>query len=122
MALQLLRMAVVRETVESSRQDTLRIFDGAPPHWFEPGKRIRIARAPTFFGTVSADSEAAADHIVARVSTAEECDAREIVVRLALPGGRRFKAVTVNGSPWKEYSGNDVRLPGKGRFEIRAEF
>jgi hypothetical protein len=122
MALQLLRMALVRESAESDRQDTLRIFDGAPREWFEAGKRIRVSRAATFFGQVSADSTASAGRVVAHVETAPECDARQIVVRLPSPAGRPMRTVSVNGAAWREFWGDEVRLPGRGRFEISVEY
>lgn len=122
MALQLLRMALVRETMESDRQDVLRIFDGAPREWFEPGKRIRISRAATMFGPVSADCTASAQRIVAHVSTAAESDARQIVVRLPSPARRPIRAVMVNAERWRDFSAEEVRLPGRGRFEISVDY
>jgi hypothetical protein len=122
MALQLLRMALVRETVESERQDVLRIFDGAPLQWFEPGKHIRFSRAATLFGPVSADSAASAQRIVAHVSTAADCEARQIVVRLPSPTHHPIRAVMVNAKPWRDFSAEEVRLPGRGRFEISVDY
>lgn len=88
-ALQLLRMALLRETAESSSQaqDTLRLLDGAPAHWFEPGKKISVHNAPTFFGKISFETEAANGSVRARVLRNAGFSAHQVILRLPSPSG-----------------------------------
>lgn len=122
MALQMLRMALVRETTESTPQDGLRLLDGAPRHWFEPGARIRLAGARTFFGKVSLETEAFADRVVVRVSLPAEAPPREVILRLPHPEGKPLREVTLNGQSWRDFAGGEVRLPRSGRVEIAAAY
>ncbi|MBI3693277.1 MAG: hypothetical protein HY238_00340 [Acidobacteria bacterium] len=122
MALQLLRMALVRETIESSPPDGLRLLDGVPAHWFEPGQRIVVRDAPTFFGRISLETEAGAGSVRARVVRSSDFNARQVILRLAHPSGRPVRQVTVNGKPWSDFSGDEIRLPSAERIEITAAF
>ena len=114
MALQILRMALVRETVETGSQDELRLFDGVPSGWFAAGKKIAVRRAPTFFGEISVETDATAGGVSVRVDTAPGFQARRIVLRIDRP----FRDVMVNGRPWADFAGSEVRLPGAGRFLV----
>ncbi|HZT32451.1 MAG TPA: hypothetical protein VFA33_21355 [Bryobacteraceae bacterium] len=120
MALQMLRMALVRETIEDTPQDSLRLLDGAPAHWFEPGKRIVVRDAPTFFGRISLETEAARDHTAARLTRPPGFSARQTILRLPDPAARPLREVTVNGQPWRDFSGDEIRLPAGERLEIVA--
>ena len=122
MALQILRMALVRETIESSPQDGLRLLDGAPRHWFEPGKRVRVADAATFFGKVSLETEAFEDSITAQVTLPAEGRAREVILRLPHPARKPLREVTLNGQSWREFSGEEIRLPRGGAINITANY
>lgn len=116
MALQLLRMALVRETVEQPAQDTLRLLDGVPPHWFEPGKRIAFRDAATFYGKVSLEARAARDAIDVTADFAPGFSAREVILRLPRPP----RAVTVGGQDAAAVQ--EVRLPPRGRVQVKAVF
>ncbi|MBV8817923.1 MAG: hypothetical protein JO022_06175 [Acidobacteriaceae bacterium] len=122
MALQILRMALVRETIETEPQDSLRLLDGAPDGWFEPGKRVTVKNAPTFFGKISFDTEASAGRIDAHVTKPAGFSAREIILRLPDPSGRPLRRVLINGTEWKDFAGNEVRLPPGEQLTVRAEF
>jgi hypothetical protein len=122
MALQLLRMALVRETIESTPQDGLRLLDGAPRHWLEPGARIRVIGANTFFGKVSLETEASAGKVVARISLPSESPPREVILRLPHPEGKPLREVTLNGQRWSDFSGEEIRLPRSGRLELTAVY
>ncbi|MBI3665475.1 MAG: hypothetical protein HY236_04495 [Acidobacteria bacterium] len=122
MALEMLRMALVRETIETSPQDTLRLLDGAPPHWFEPGKRIVVRDALTFFGKVSLETEASAGGVRATVTRSPGFSARQVILRLAHPSGRPLGEVTIDGRPWSDFSGEEIPLPSGDRLEIAASF
>ena len=116
MALQLLRMALVRETVETPRQDTLRLLDGAPAHWFDPGKRIKVHNAPTFFGKISFDTEGSTAGVRAHVRRAPGFRARQVVLRLPRP----VRSVTIDGKPWSDFGGEEITLPEGESTEIVA--
>jgi len=122
MALQLLRMSVVRETLETTAQDTLRLLDGAPPQWFDPGKKIAVRDAPTFFGKISFETEAFLDHIAAHVSPVPGFNAKNIILRLDGPQNRSIRRVTVSGKPWTQFDGPEIRLPVIGTSDVIAYF
>ncbi len=121
-ALQLLRMALVRENTESDAQDTLRLLDGVPVHWFAPGRRIAVRNAPTFFGKVSLETDAAEGHITARIVREPGFRARATVLRLSDASGRSPRKVSVNGKQWTDFSGQGIRLPAGDRLQVIAEF
>jgi hypothetical protein len=121
MALQLLRLALVRETMESA-QDELRLLDGAPVQWFLPGKQITIDRAPTFFGqcSLSVVSEAG----VIRAHVQREKGFRAKVTTLRLPGedGRHIRSVQLNGQEYRDFSGDEIRLPAGDSVDLVASY
>ncbi len=118
MALQMLRMALLRETTETPQQDTLRLLDGAPAHWFEPGKRIVVRNAPTFFGKISFQTEGSASGVRARVTRSAGFNARQVILRLPRP----LRSVSIDGQQWRNFSGEEITLPEGGSIEIRATF
>jgi hypothetical protein len=118
MALQMLRMALIRETVETPAQDTLRLLDGAPEHWFEPGKRIVVREAPTFFGKISIETEGLITGVRARVTRAAGFHARAVILRMPRP----LRNVSIGGAPWSRFSGHEISLPEGQSMEIVATF
>jgi len=118
MALQILRMALVRETIENSAQDTLRLLDGAPAHWFAPGKRIAVRDAPTFFGKISFETEGLAAGVRARVTRPAGFHARQVILRLPHP----LRSVSIDGKDWRNFSGAEITLPEAESIEIVASF
>jgi hypothetical protein len=115
-ALQVLRMALVRETVETPAQDTLRLLDGAPAGWFAPGKRIVVRNAPTFFGEISFESEASPSGVRVRVTRPPDFRARQVILRLP----RVPRRVTINGRDWNNFTGEEVVLPEGQSIELTA--
>ena len=112
------RIALVREATEATAQDTLLLLDGAPTNWFEPGKKITVHNAPTFFGRISLDTEAFAGRVEARVLRERGFTARRVVLRLAHP----LREVSINGHDWKEFSGEQITLPQGENLEISARY
>ena len=121
-ALQVLRTALLRESLESSAADGLRLLDGAPAHWFEPGKKIVIRDAPTFFGKVTLETEASAESIQVHLVRSHDFNAREVTLRLPHPSGQPLHEVRINGQTWRDFSGDEIRLPAGERLEIKASF
>jgi len=118
MALQMLRMALLRETIETPAQDSLRLLDGAPPEWFAPGKRIAVRNAPTFFGKISFETEASAGEIRAHVTRPPGFRARQVILRLP----RIPRSVLINGKDWRRFNGEEVTLPEGDSIEVVASF
>jgi hypothetical protein len=118
MALQMLRMALVRETVETPQQDTLRLLDGAPAQWFEPGKRIVVRNAPTFFGKISLETEGSASGVRARVNRPAGFSARQVILRMP----RALGSVSIDGKAWRDFTGEEITLPDGESLEIVARF
>jgi hypothetical protein len=118
MALQMLRMALVRETVETPRQDTLRLLDGAPAQWFGPGKRIVVRNAPTFFGKISFETEGSVSGVVARVTRSPGFRARQLILRLP----QTPRSVSINGRDWHNFTGAEITLPEGESVEVTARF
>ncbi|MFN7996653.1 MAG: hypothetical protein U0Q18_23780 [Bryobacteraceae bacterium] len=118
MALQTLRMALLRESIETEEQDTLRLLDGAPAHWFEPGKRIVVKDASTFFGKISFETEGLGSGVRARITRPKGFDAHRVILRLP----RAARNVTIGGQPWSQVSGEEVTLPEGESIDLVATF
>jgi len=118
MALQILRMALVRETIESPAQDTLRLLDGAPAHWFAPGKHISVREAPTFFGKIAFETEGLSAGVRARVTRPASFHARHVFLHMPRP----LASVTIDGKGWRNFTGQDITLPDGESIEIVANF
>ncbi|HEY0866147.1 MAG TPA: hypothetical protein VGE01_02140 [Fimbriimonas sp.] len=115
MALQALRMALVREDVAQDPPERLILLDGAPPSWFLPGKRIAFERMNTALGPVS----------LSCVSSEKGCEVelevpKDVKAALRLPG-RPFSNVTIDGSPIPSTRTIELRGSGK-RAVVRAFF
>jgi hypothetical protein len=122
MALQLLRSALVREDYAADPPTDLRLMDGAPRIWFEPGNKMAARRMPTFFGTVSVEVECRADGATARLEVSPAFTARRIIIRLPSPDGRVIASATVNGKPTEPMSSDEVALDspsGTQTIEVR---
>jgi len=99
MAAQLLRMALVREDYAEDPPTALRLLDGVPAHWFEPGQSIAFEELPTFFGTVSLRVQATDHGVRARLSVSAGFSARRILLRITTPDGKPARRATVDGEP-----------------------
>ncbi len=110
MALQLLRSALVREDYAEDPPQDLRLLDGAPRHWLEPGSRVVARRMPTFFGEVSVEAVGEPSGATAGLDIAPGFAARRVIVRLASPDGRPIRTVSVNGRPTAPASTDEVIL------------
>ncbi|MGH9657556.1 MAG: hypothetical protein ACRD96_03370, partial [Bryobacteraceae bacterium] len=62
--LALLRQMLVYEELESNIETgRIHLMAGVPAAWLEPGKRIRVERAPTFFGEIGYEAQAVDDAV-----------------------------------------------------------
>ncbi len=121
---ELFRNMLVRERDD----DALVIAQATPRAWLADGKTIEIENAPTWFGRLSAtiESRAASGEIRADVQMPSASRPSALVVRFRHPDGARIRAVTVNGSEWRDVQpdGESVRIPSPeaGRYEIVARY
>jgi hypothetical protein len=107
---------------------SLFLLQAAPRHWFEDGKRIEVAGAPTYYGPLSLRSESHAGFGKIRINIslrARKKPAR-LTVRLRHPEEKPLKNVLVNGVNWTEF---DVRKelvrienPALQSYEILGQF
>jgi hypothetical protein len=110
MALQLLRMAMVREDYTTDPPEVVRLLDGAPRHWFAPGCTLAARRMATFFGTLGIEVAAHADGATAIITLSPGFGARRIIVRLPSPDGRPIRSVTVDGVVAEPLSADEVAI------------
>jgi hypothetical protein len=122
MALQLLRMTLVRETVDTASQDELRLLDGAPEQWFLPGKKISVERAPTFFGQCSFSVSSEASVIRAHVEREAGFRAKATTMRLPGGNGRGIRTLKLNGQDYRDFMGDIVRLPAGSSVDLVATY
>lgn len=120
MALQAMRMAVVREDYASDPPAALRLLDGAPIAWFEPGKRIAVNETSTFLGPVSLECLASDRGLKLTVTVPDGVPYR---LRLPTPTGARTRSVRVLNRALVPDGDDTVSLVGTGSPQgIEAEF
>jgi len=110
-------------------ESTLWICRAAPREWFAPGRSIRLADAPTWFGPVSVEIESNEETIRARLTPPRRNPPARMLLRLRHVGLRRMTSVTVNGRAHAAFdpAGEVIDLSGAGGLaggdlEIRAEY
>ena len=114
-----LRYLFVRE----SDAKTLLLGQAVPREWLKPGQRCGIERTATWFGPVSVLYTGGDREITARLEGPTRNPPREIQLRFRHPQEKRLASVTVNGKPWKKFSGDWVMLPGDiGKGIITASY
>lgn len=120
MALQLMRMALVREDYASDPPVALRLLDGAPRHWFEPGKRIAVNATNTYFGPVSLECNALDKGLRLTVSVPEGVPYR---LRVPAPQGAKARSARLSGRSLRIGEDDSVSLTGTGGTQtIEADF
>lgn len=121
---ELFRNMLVREV----DKDTLLLGQATPRRWLQPGKKINVKDAPTWFGTISfemhGDQQANGIHVALQLERREPL--KLLLVRIRHPEGKKLKAVTVNGSSWKEFDSEKewVRIanPTSSTYKIAASY
>lgn len=99
---------------DDGRPETLRLLYGAPQRWLAEGKTIRIARAPTAFGTLSmvVQSALSRGEVTVRV-TAPPIAPKKILLRLPLPTGWKVTAARLGSAALPLGADGAVDLTGK---------
>ena len=81
---------------------SLWIARATPRVWLEQGKKITVANAPTYFGTLAYEivSDVEDGKISATVEIPNRKSPKSVVIRFRHPKATPIKSVTVNGRPW----------------------
>lgn len=116
-----------RHMLVLERDDDSLLLAGFPPRdWLEPGKAIRVRRAPTRFGTLSMELQNKDGELTAQVELDGRSNPSALLVRFRHPSGSKMKRVTVNGRPWKDFDVEKewVRLPApaQSRYTIAVTY
>jgi hypothetical protein len=115
-----LRMLLVRED-----GDKLYLDSGAPKNWFRPGRTIEVRDAATFFGRIGfrIDSHAETGFVDASVDVPAGFRAKELLLRVRHPEGKKISRVEVDGAPWTRFDEREfISLPASGAKKIRVYF
>lgn len=92
-----------------------------PREWMEQGKKIAVTDAPTRFGKVSYELRSDVEkNKVSAVVRVPQDSAATIKLRARVPGGKKIRAVTVNGEKWTDFSAEQevVTIPPRLKGEI----
>jgi hypothetical protein len=109
---------------EELESPVLWLAKATPRSWLEQGQKIAVTSAPTRFGKVGYElrSDIAQGKISAVVNLPAE-HAATTKLRLRAPGGRRIRAVTLNGAPWTSFDAAQevVIIPPGQKAPIKVE-
>jgi hypothetical protein len=94
--------------------ETLRLFFATPKRWLEDGQTVRVERAPTAFGPVSATlhSRLSAGEVTAEVILPARQRPARTLLRIRLPDGWRITAA--------EAAGGELAVDAAGTVDISA--
>ena len=95
-----------------------------PREWLGPGKNIAVTDAPTRFGKISYElhSDVQRDRIAGAIRAPDD-RAATIKLRCRTPGGKKIRAVKINGENWTDFSAEQevVTIPPRIQGEITVE-
>jgi hypothetical protein len=97
--LETLRLMLVHETTRRGQPVGLELAYSTPRGWLAPGKAIAVREAPTSFGPLSYEINAAEGRIDATVEVPSRRPPVTLKLRLRVPAGHRVVAVRVDGKP-----------------------
>jgi hypothetical protein len=109
---------------EEPDNSVLWLARATPREWLEQGKKIAVTAAPTRFGKVSYELRSDVEkNKVSAVIHAPDDSAATIKLRCRVPGGKKMRAVTINGEKWTDFSAEQevVTIPPRLKGEIRTE-
>jgi hypothetical protein len=111
---ELYRCMLIRELDDGG----LLLFQATPRRWLDDGKRIKIQRAPTYYGKLSMtmESQAASGQLRAEIDPPGAADLRTLLIRFRHPNCKPMRWVTVNGREWGRFE------PAKEWVRIEAPF
>ena len=113
---------------ELAGEGILFIGQATPRAWLADGKRVRVERAPTYYGPVSftMESRVASDEIAATITPPSRERPKALLVRLRHPQKKPLKSVTVNGQAWSAFDARKewvrIAAPTELRYEVVARY
>jgi hypothetical protein len=112
---------------EHPDEPVLWLAKATPRAWLEQGKTIAVADAPTRFGSMGYELHSDIDHgRVSAVLHVPEGYRAITKLRLRVPGGKALRTVTLDGSPWNDFSAAQevVNIPSgrQGKISIEASY
>ena len=114
--LETLRLMLVHERRgPDGRPRGLELAFATPRAWLEPGKRIRVDRAPTSFGPLAYELEAGEGEVRATIAVPARPAPRTLRLRLRLPGGGSIRSVELDGRPFDLYNRGTGTIDLSGR-------
>ncbi|MGA2501013.1 MAG: hypothetical protein ABSH20_25025, partial [Tepidisphaeraceae bacterium] len=117
----------VRSMLVMEIGDSLCIARATPRAWLEPGKKIGVKNAPTYFGTVAYEIVSDVDNgkINATVEIPSRKPPKEVILRFRHPNTAPIKSVTVNGKPWTVFKEDKETITLKdltGTVAVTAQY
>jgi hypothetical protein len=112
---------------EDPDQPVVWLAKATPRVWLEQGKTIAVADAPTRFGSMGYELHSDIDHgRVSAVLQLPEGYRAATKLRLRVPGGKALRTVTLDGSPWHDFSAELelVNIPSgrQGKISIEVSY
>ena len=109
------------------RGDALWLAPFIASDWLSDGKRLSVRNAPSRFGNVGYElsSHVADGFIDATIEPPKRNPARQIVLRLRHPDGKKIQAVTVNGKRHRAFDRERETITIKdptSSLRVRAQF
>jgi hypothetical protein len=126
--LRMLRAMLILEELKNNEETgDIYLARGVPRAWFDQGKRIEVADAPSYFGNLSFTIESRISEGLVRATIRPPVrDAyKNIVISLRHPGKLALRQVKVNGRQHRDFDSREgsVRLPaGPKEFVLEAFF
>jgi hypothetical protein len=117
------QLRLLREMLVREEDHRLILGQAVPRHWLEPGKRVKIARCPTRFGTVDYSIDAKKDRMTVRLAPPVRHPTGEVVIYLRHPEGKAISSVRIDHEPWTSFTLDSVLLSKPGsECQIEVEF
>jgi hypothetical protein len=106
---------------------SLWVARATPRAWLEPGRKVAVSNAPTYFGTLAYEIVSDTDHgrITATVEIPSRNPPRSILLRLRHPKAAPIQSVRVNGKRWTRFNPDKevIELVGlKGKVTVMASY
>jgi hypothetical protein len=114
--------------IHEGDDNSLFLLQAAPRAWLEDGKKIRIERAPTYYGilNLSVESHAASGTISAAIDMPSRKRPSSLLVRFRHPQSLPLRTVSVNGNPWSGFDAQEewvvIPNPADKQYTIIAQY
>lgn len=109
-ALTLLRDMLVREETAGGK-NCLHLLSGIPSKWLLPGKKLKIEKAPAYWGKLNLSLETGRDSCSVKIKRTTVNCPDEMKIHMPHPAGKQVAKVRINGIDWHKFSGEVIELP-----------